>query len=210
MWHVDHDGTWLDDAPGIFAAFTRRVGPAGIDLRWFAEMSAADGADLFAGRGTLLLIDERVAVLRETASILVDRWDGSARHLVEEANRDGGHIVRLLSDLDGHAYQAPELSRSTDYIVGEIRACGLIIRKKDMGSIHELVKQCATELDRGRIAFGSLIRKLENSISTVDQELDALDVQRWKLLLSLHPPLPNVTSPGDVTLEAASCTTTRL
>jgi len=98
VWHAESDGQWLDDAPGIFAAFTRRVGPEGIDLQWFADMSAADGEDLFVGQGTLLLIDERVAVLRETAAILLTTWRGSARHLVDSANRDGKHVVRLLSE----------------------------------------------------------------------------------------------------------------
>ena len=98
VWHAEHDGTWLDDAPGIFAAFTRRVGPEGLDLQWFADMSAADGSELFAGRGTLLLIDERVEALRDTATILLRRWHGSALHLVDHANRDGEDIVRLLTE----------------------------------------------------------------------------------------------------------------
>lgn len=98
------DGTWVDDAPAVFAAFTRRLGSerpgreAGLDLQGFASMTAADGRGLFAGRGTLQLVDERTDRLRSVASAILDRWDGSVRNLVLEAGRDGRHIVELLVD----------------------------------------------------------------------------------------------------------------
>ncbi len=98
VWHAEHDGEWLDDAPGIFTCFTRTLGANGIDLDWFANLSDAEGAAFFAGRGVLQLIPERVQTLRHTAATLQQRWDGSARHLVEEAGRDGSEIVRLLID----------------------------------------------------------------------------------------------------------------
>jgi len=98
IWHREHDGVWLDDAPGIFAAFTRTLSQSGdgIDLARFAALTEADARDLFAGRGTLLLISERAAVLRSTASTILDRWDGSAANLVRAADRNGAEIVRLL------------------------------------------------------------------------------------------------------------------
>ncbi len=96
IWHAEHNGEWFDDAPGIFSAFTRRVTPAGFDLGFFAAMSAADGRELFAGSGTLLLIDERTATLRATAAALHEHWDGSAANLVGAADRNGAEIVRLL------------------------------------------------------------------------------------------------------------------
>lgn len=96
IWHAEFEGQWLDDAPGIFACFTKQVGPDGLDLSWFANLSDVDGAALFAGQGTLQLIPERVQTLRQTATQLQQRWHGSARHLVEEAGRDGREIVRLL------------------------------------------------------------------------------------------------------------------
>jgi len=96
IWHREHEGVWLDDAPGIFACFTDRVVDNTLDLAWFADMSERDALELFAGCGTLQLIDERAATLRSTAQVLQDRWHGSARNLVQEAGRDGRRIVELL------------------------------------------------------------------------------------------------------------------
>lgn len=98
IWHVEHEGAWLDDAPGVFAAFTRRLTDDGLDLQWFAGMDEQSGVDLFAGRGSLQLIPDRVRSLRATAGAVLDRWDGSALNLVEEADRDGTEIVRLLNE----------------------------------------------------------------------------------------------------------------
>ena len=97
VWHVEHDGEWLDDAPAVFAAFSRQLGEQGLDLARFAALTDEDGHALFAGRGTLQLIPERVRSLRETAEAIRTRWDGSVRNLVEEASRDGTQIVRLLN-----------------------------------------------------------------------------------------------------------------
>jgi len=97
-WHVEHDGVWLDDAQGVFAAFTRQLRPTGLDLEWFSNLSQAQGQALFAGRGTLQLIDERTALLKKVATTLGNRWQGSALNLVDAAGRDGVEIVRLLTE----------------------------------------------------------------------------------------------------------------
>ena len=98
VWEVDHNGVWLDDAPGIFAAFGNRVTTDGLNLDWFANMTEPDGQTLFAGRGVLQLVPERVRGLRATAGALQQHWQGSALHLVDAAGRDGAAIVRLLNE----------------------------------------------------------------------------------------------------------------
>ncbi len=37
-WHTESAGEWLDDAPGIFAVFTKRLGNDGIDLSCSASV----------------------------------------------------------------------------------------------------------------------------------------------------------------------------
>ncbi|MEO1059835.1 MAG: queuosine salvage family protein [Actinomycetota bacterium] len=98
VWHAELDGTWLDDAPGIFATFTRRLTPDGLDLAAIARLADDEGRAWFAGRGTLQLLDERTVMLRRVAATLLDRWEGSAGNLVEEAGRDGHRIAHLLSE----------------------------------------------------------------------------------------------------------------
>ena len=97
MWHAELDGEWLDDAPGIFAAFTKTVTSSGMNLEQFARLDEASGAQLFAGRGTLQMIPNRVDLLRRVATTILERWDGSTLNLVDEVGRDGVGIAAALS-----------------------------------------------------------------------------------------------------------------
>jgi len=84
MWAVKHGDTWLDDAPGIFATFTRHQLEADYQL--------------FSGRGTLQLIPERLHVLDQVDDVIADRWQGTALNLVEEAGRNGTQIASILTE----------------------------------------------------------------------------------------------------------------
>ena len=110
MWHADLEGEWLDDAPGIFAVFTRRLNANGIGLAELSSVTDEEGAALFAGRGTLQMIPERVDLIRRVSSCLIERWSGSALNLVEEAGRDGVEIARLLTETVPAFYDRPESS----------------------------------------------------------------------------------------------------
>lgn len=107
IWHAEHNGEWLDDAPGIFAAFTRTVSSEGVDLHRFAQLTEAEGRELFAGRGTLQMIDERTQLLRSVGATILDRWDGSVSNLVAAAGRDGKRIADLLTDTMPGYYDRP-------------------------------------------------------------------------------------------------------
>lgn len=103
MWRIELDGEWLDDAPGIFAVFTRAMRVGGLSVDHFASLSPADGAALFAGRGTLQLIPERIELLRSVGASIQDAWGGTARHLVEDAGHDATGIVdRLIDTVPGY------------------------------------------------------------------------------------------------------------
>lgn len=102
-WATLHEGAWLDDAPGLFSCITR----LGWDPARCASLDDEAGREVFAGRGVLQLVPERVERLRAVGSALVDRWAGSAGSLVEEAGWDGRRIVGLLVEtvpgFDDHA-----------------------------------------------------------------------------------------------------------
>lgn len=97
MWRTKLGDEWLDDAPGIFAVFTRRLRDGQLSIDEFAELTDADGAALFDGLGTLQMIPERVTLLREVAATINERWQGSAANLVTEADRDGERVADLLT-----------------------------------------------------------------------------------------------------------------
>jgi len=93
MWAVEHDGVWLDDAPGIFATCSRQL--------------ADPDYQLFAGRGTLQLIPERLAILEQVDQVVADRWQGTALNLVAEADRNGTKIAAALTETMPGYYDRP-------------------------------------------------------------------------------------------------------
>ena len=93
VWHAESDGQWLDDAPGLFACFTRRPD---LGVRDFVGFTPADGQRFFAGRGCLQQVGERAQRLDQVATALVDRWGGSASAIIEEADWNAPGVVELL------------------------------------------------------------------------------------------------------------------
>lgn len=97
MWQVELDGTRLDDAPAVWACFTRRIRTdGGLHLDAFVGMSDDDG--FFDGRGTLQLVPERIDRLRGVARALARTWNGTAGTLVREAEHDARAVADLLID----------------------------------------------------------------------------------------------------------------
>ncbi len=96
MWSTDFEGEQLDDAPGFFAAFTKERRRSGLDLETIRAWSLDDVERLFAGRGVLQLLPERLARLVAVADSALDRWGGSFSTLVAEAGHDAPSVARLL------------------------------------------------------------------------------------------------------------------
>ena len=93
VWETEFEGSWLDDAPGLFACFARQ--PM-LRVEEFIDLSPAAARQFFAGRGTLQLLDERATTLAGVAEALVSKWGGHASNLIEAADWDGPRIVDLL------------------------------------------------------------------------------------------------------------------
>ncbi len=93
VWRAELDGVWLDDAPGLFACFTRLPK---FDVHYFTGFTTRQAERFFAGRGILQLIDERGQRLDQVATALVDRWGGAAHGIVEEARWQAPRVVELL------------------------------------------------------------------------------------------------------------------
>ncbi len=92
VWHAELDGLWLDDAPGLFACFTRLPKFA---IRNFVGFTTGDAERFFAGRGCLQQVGERAQRLDQVATALVDNWGGAAA-IIEEARWYAPKIVELL------------------------------------------------------------------------------------------------------------------
>ncbi|MCE2526916.1 MAG: hypothetical protein J4G00_05215 [Actinomycetia bacterium] len=98
MWSVTRRERTLTDAPALFAAITDWMEPDGLpDLGRFASITATDSRRLFAGEGVLQMVPQRGVRLAAVACALLDRWDGAAVNLVEEAGWNGPTVVDLLA-----------------------------------------------------------------------------------------------------------------
>ncbi len=93
VWHTEFEGQWLDDAPGLFACFSRRPD---VGVRDFVGFNPVDGQRFFAGRGCLQQLAERAQRLDEVATALIDRWGASASAIIEEADWNAPGVVELL------------------------------------------------------------------------------------------------------------------
>jgi len=133
MWSISYAGRRLTDAPALFGAVTRWMGPDTCpDVRSFSELGRSQAGLLFAGQGVLQMVPERGVRIARVAEAVTERWAGATQHLVEEAGWDGPAVVELLATtipgyedeaaVDGHrlrfrklAYLASSLmaSRST-------------------------------------------------------------------------------------------------
>jgi hypothetical protein len=100
QWTTNIDGTELTDAPAFFSAFARFLRPTryGYDMRPLTTWTVADTRELFAGHGVFQLIPERHAILRDLAQTMLDEYDGSFLHLIEECGYDAERFVAALVD----------------------------------------------------------------------------------------------------------------
>lgn len=93
VWQAELDGVWLDDAPALFACFTRL---AKFDIRDFVGFTTSDAERFFAGRGALQQVGERARRLDQVATALVDSWGGAAANIIDEAHWNAPRVVELL------------------------------------------------------------------------------------------------------------------
>jgi hypothetical protein len=93
VWQAELDGIWLDDAPGLFACFTRLPK---FDIREFVGFATGNAERFFAGRGCLQQLPERAQRLDQVATALVDTWGATAAGIIEEARWDAPRVVELL------------------------------------------------------------------------------------------------------------------
>lgn len=108
-WSTTFNSQHLDDAPALFAAVTKWIGPGWApDLSSFTDMTAGRARRLFAGQGVLQMIPQRGDRLAAVAAALTNRWAGGALGLVEDAGWDGPEAVRLLAEtVPGYEDEAP-------------------------------------------------------------------------------------------------------
>lgn len=72
-----------------------------LDAAFWADMTRTRFEAILPREGTLLMIDERVAVLREAGSIVNTQWQGRFSNAAEEAGHDAARLASLLAERIG-------------------------------------------------------------------------------------------------------------
>lgn len=97
-WSYEVNGEWISG----YYAFSAAIKDAFLrdkrlfDSTYLAQISEADFKAIFKGKNELLLVDERLSIIRENFSILNKKFDGSAQNLLEQAKGDVDTFVTTI------------------------------------------------------------------------------------------------------------------
>jgi hypothetical protein len=98
-WAVKVKNSYLSGYVAMASALKRAM-ERGVPLNcaaYLARLNAAEFTRILGGRGSLQLIDERAAALRDLGILLLKNYQGKAHLLVEEARGSAVALARLLA-----------------------------------------------------------------------------------------------------------------
>ena len=99
-WRVSDRGESVNGYWALVAALRRALdeGVPLADASYLAELSESDVAHLLRGEGSIPLLAERTAALREVGRVLNERYGGQFVRMIERADRDAVRLTRLLAE----------------------------------------------------------------------------------------------------------------
>ena len=98
LWTIYYGGEELSGYWAL-AASMKRAMEEGISIHQAETLASLDSqtlADIFSGSGKIPLFEERLANLRQAGQVLLDRFQGSFIHVLEEAAASTVELVSLL------------------------------------------------------------------------------------------------------------------
>jgi hypothetical protein len=116
-WRIEYKGRGHDGAYGLMGALTRALeeGVPILDGAFLSEMTEKQLREILRGEGDLVLLPERVEILREVGRGLVGRYGGRFRGLVRDARGSAVALARLLVD------QFPSFGDTCRTVEGEVK-----------------------------------------------------------------------------------------
>jgi len=73
-----------------------RYDPRWMEASYWLEAPSGEIRQVLSGTGTLLMMEQREAIIRETGRVLLDRFDGQFTHAIESVNRRAWPLAVLL------------------------------------------------------------------------------------------------------------------
>lgn len=67
-----------------------------LDAKYLSEIPEEDFKSIFAGRNALLLVDERLDIIRKNFSVLLNEFEGKTINLLKASENDADKLVALL------------------------------------------------------------------------------------------------------------------
>jgi hypothetical protein len=146
-----NENKWkVEKQSGYFAlcAAINRAQREGTDITnaaFYSNITLNDVKKIFRGddgETEVPLIDTRVESLHEVGKVLLERWDGSFKNVVREANNSAAKLLQLIVEefpcfRDEAVYSGQRVSiyKRAQILVGDIYAC---FRGEDMGRFDDI------------------------------------------------------------------------
>lgn len=97
-WKIDYHGKELDGAYGMIAAIGRAIENnfSILDAKSLASIPESDFSKILEGNVQIPLFEERLNILREVGTVLVEKYSGDFTNLIREANGDSETLLDLI------------------------------------------------------------------------------------------------------------------
>ena len=97
-WTIEYRGQRVDGAYGMIACIGKAVEQRKLVLeaRYLSQITKADFSSLLAGNVEIPLFEERFAIIREIATVLIEKFNGDIRNLIKLAEGDVEQLIALL------------------------------------------------------------------------------------------------------------------
>lgn len=97
-WTVEYKGKFYDGSLGLLACLIRAIENGFEILNWkyLAKIPEKDLKKIFAGNVEIPLFKERLRILRENSKILIEKFGGEIKNLIEKGERDALKLLDVI------------------------------------------------------------------------------------------------------------------
>jgi hypothetical protein len=97
-WTVEYKGKFYDGSWGLLASLTRAIenGFPILNFNYLAKIPEKDLREILKGNVEIPLFKERLNILRENASILIKKFDGSVKKLIQSGKGDALKLLNII------------------------------------------------------------------------------------------------------------------
>ncbi len=97
-WTVEYDGKEVDGSYGLMTALNRALkeGLPILDLHYLATLKKEDFEHILRAKTPIPLLEERLKILNEIGTVLIEKYNANFSSLIEKGNKDVNVLRRLI------------------------------------------------------------------------------------------------------------------